>query len=191
NIELSTCTCFIGSSGVLCKHQGTVATRYNIGLLNFLHSLTPADHAHFAYIAHEITANDFSFYASLHMHANNQLEHHTHNDNKPLNSISQMNNQTQELEELNVDQITVSENNLDFFESFIEMVKHNYENGGSQLQHTFKNGTKIHVQVELVKRRKTNKENIDSQVIPARKIRTVDKKIHNLSQNIKKIIELK
>ncbi|CAG8850278.1 26683_t:CDS:2, partial [Racocetra persica] len=55
----------------------------------------------------------------------------------PLNSISQMNNQTQELEELNVDQMTVSENNPDFFESFIETVKHDYENGRSQLQLAF------------------------------------------------------
>ncbi|CAG8518940.1 9730_t:CDS:2 [Gigaspora rosea] len=125
--------------------------------------------------------------------------------------------QTQESEEFNI----VSENDPDFFKSFIESIKYNYENGGSQLQLVFekfaerynvakskstlaltsflyninrnadlltriKNGAKIHVQVESVKHQKTNKENVDPQVIPARKVQKVGKKAHSLSQNIKK-----
>ncbi|CAG8644561.1 4439_t:CDS:2 [Gigaspora rosea] len=53
-------------------------------------------------------------------------------------------------------------------------------------------GAKIHVQVESVKRRKTGlnakskeKENNDPHIIPARKVRAVKKKKHNISQNIK------
>ncbi|CAG8682781.1 4121_t:CDS:1, partial [Gigaspora rosea] len=105
--------------------------------------------------------------------------------------------------------------------SFIESIKYNYENGGSQLQLAFekfaeryhvaksksipvltsflyninrnsdpliriKSGAKIPVQVESVKRRKINKENVDPQVIPARKVRKVGKKAHSLSQNIER-----
>ncbi|CAG8564564.1 27056_t:CDS:2, partial [Dentiscutata erythropus] len=111
NIKLSTCTCYIGSSRAPCKHQGAVAARYNIGLLNFLYSLTPDDHAQFAYIAHGLTANNPSFYASLHTHMSDQLEYHKHNNTKFLNSISLESEefnviQTQELEELNVNQTT-------------------------------------------------------------------------------------
>lgn len=218
NIELSTCTCYIGSSEAPCKHQGAVAARYNIGLLNFLHSLTPDDRAHFAYIAHGLMANDPSFYASLHTHANNQHEYYKCNNSiSPVGNksheLEEFNvNQTQELKELNVNQTqeaeefnTVSENDPDFFKSFIESIKYDYENGGSQLQLALekfaerynvaksksttaltsflyninrnadpltriKSGAKIHVQVESVKRRKTNKENVDPQVIPTRKV---------------------
>ena len=60
-----------------------------------------------------------------------------------------------------------------------------------------KSGSMIRVQVESIKRRKSNgsgykqklpaikdKENLDTQIIPSRKKRKVDKKKHNLSENI-------
>ncbi|CAG8856889.1 15560_t:CDS:2, partial [Gigaspora margarita] len=92
-----------------CKHQGAVAARYNIGLLNFLHSLTPDDCAQFAYITHGLTANNPSFYASLHIHTNDQLEYHKRNNNKFLNSISSVDNKTQESDKFNINQTQESE----------------------------------------------------------------------------------
>ncbi|CAG8794411.1 9994_t:CDS:2, partial [Gigaspora rosea] len=70
---------------------------------------------------------------------------------------------------------------------------HNMNHSTDPLVHV-KSGAKIRVQVESVKRRKTetgvkksgNKENHDPHIIPARKVRTVDKKKHSLSQNINK-----
>ncbi|CAG8703110.1 40136_t:CDS:2 [Gigaspora margarita] len=169
NIELSICTCYIGSSGAPCKHQGTVAARYNIGLLNFLHSLTPDDHAHFAYIVHELIANDPLFYASLHTYANNQHKYYKCN-----NSISPVGNKSHELEEFNVNQTQ-------------ELKKLNVnQTQESKEFNTVSDGAKIHVQVELVKHQKTNKENVDPQVIPVCKVRKVGKKPHSLSQNIEK-----
>jgi hypothetical protein len=64
-----------------------------------------------------------------------------------------------------------------------------------------KSGAMIRVQVESVKRRKTqesgrkrkqpalnneNKENLDPHAIPSRKVRKISKKDHNLSKNISK-----
>ncbi|CAG8849810.1 45995_t:CDS:2, partial [Gigaspora margarita] len=110
--------------------------------------------------------------------------------------------------------------NPEFFETFLKMVKDDYESCGSQLRAALekmaerynaakaksipalisflynmnpgtdplvrmKSGAKIRVQVESIKRRKTgNKENQDSQVIPARKVRAIGKKKHNLSENV-------
>ncbi|CAG8752669.1 19365_t:CDS:1, partial [Dentiscutata erythropus] len=47
-----------------------------------------------------------------------------------------------------------------------------------------KSSTKIHVQIESIKCRKTgNKENQDTQVIPACKVKTIGKKKYNFSEN--------
>ncbi|CAG8833492.1 33323_t:CDS:2, partial [Gigaspora margarita] len=64
---------------------------------------------------------------------------------------------------------------------------YNMNCGTDPLVHV-KSGAKIRVQVEFVKRRKTevgvkksgNKENNDSHIIPARKVQTVDKKKYSL-----------
>ncbi|CAG8837565.1 27676_t:CDS:1, partial [Racocetra persica] len=41
NSEIRICTCQIGTTGVPCKHQGTVAMKFHIKILNFLPSLSP------------------------------------------------------------------------------------------------------------------------------------------------------
>ena len=43
NSEFGTCTCPVGISGAPCKHQGAVAMKYHIIILNFVPSLTPED----------------------------------------------------------------------------------------------------------------------------------------------------
>ncbi|CAG8752336.1 8540_t:CDS:2 [Gigaspora margarita] len=116
NTEFCTCTCFVELSGALCKHQGAVAAKYQIGSLNFLPSLTPSDHACFAYIARELMA-DSSFYASLNSCTNN-------NQNESYKSIkisskmsSNISDEIYELENPNIDvtqvtMTTTSSNNI-------------------------------------------------------------------------------
>jgi len=51
NSSIGTCSCFIGMSGAPCKHQGAVAAKYHIGMINFLPSLSPDDRMIFSFIA--------------------------------------------------------------------------------------------------------------------------------------------
>jgi hypothetical protein len=51
NSEFGTCTCPVGISGAPCKHQGAVAMKYHISILNFIPSLTPKDCMVYAYVA--------------------------------------------------------------------------------------------------------------------------------------------
>jgi|ERR1043165_757952 hypothetical protein len=75
----------------------------------------------------------------------------------------------------------------------------NHENHELDPKSRVKSGSKIHVQVESIKRRKTevsgsgrrklptarkDKENLDPQVIPTRKKKKASKKVHNLNKNI-------
>ncbi|CAB4444911.1 unnamed protein product [Rhizophagus irregularis] len=57
NSEIGVCTCPIGMSGAPCKHQGAVSMKFHISTFNFIPSLTPDD---------RYVAEDKSFYASLH-----------------------------------------------------------------------------------------------------------------------------
>ena len=51
NSEFGTCTCPVGVSGAPCKHQGAVAMKYHIAILNFIASLTFEDRMLYAYVA--------------------------------------------------------------------------------------------------------------------------------------------
>ena len=51
NSEIGTCTCSVGMNGAPCKHQGAVAMKFHIRILNFFPSLTPDDRMVFTYIA--------------------------------------------------------------------------------------------------------------------------------------------
>ena len=50
NSEIGTCTCPVGVSEAPCKHQGAVAMKYHIAILNFIPSLTPKDRMVYAYV---------------------------------------------------------------------------------------------------------------------------------------------
>ena len=51
NSEIGVCTCPVGMSGAPCKHQGAVAMKFNIAILNFIPSLTVNDRMIYGYIA--------------------------------------------------------------------------------------------------------------------------------------------
>ena len=51
NSEIGACTCPVGMTGAPCKHQGAVAMKFHIAILNFLPSYTPNDRIIFTYIA--------------------------------------------------------------------------------------------------------------------------------------------
>ncbi|GES84086.1 hypothetical protein GLOIN_2v252347 [Rhizophagus clarus] len=65
NSEIGTCTCPVGVSGAPCKHQGAVAMKYHIAILNFIPSLTPQDRMVYAYVTLGYVSKDNSFYALL------------------------------------------------------------------------------------------------------------------------------
>ncbi|CAG8489570.1 664_t:CDS:2, partial [Dentiscutata heterogama] len=48
--------------------------------------------------------------------------------------LQETSNNAQDLPKLNIDEVAMIENNLILFESFIEAIKHDYKNGGPQLQ---------------------------------------------------------
>ncbi|CAG8805163.1 37855_t:CDS:2, partial [Gigaspora margarita] len=66
NSEIGVCSCPVGMSGALCKHQRAVAAKFHISIFNFIPSLTPNDRAIYAYIALGYINQDRSFYALLH-----------------------------------------------------------------------------------------------------------------------------
>ncbi|CAG8778151.1 29157_t:CDS:2, partial [Racocetra persica] len=175
-----------------------VAAKYNIGSLNFYQSLMPYDHAIFAYIASGLLSNDHSFYASLHACTNNKPEDLRYK--MQLNNVSQESNKIWETEILDVNSTTLEHNSASF-NSFLEIIKHDYENCTKAKSvpaltsflydinrnvdplARVKSGAKIRVQVKSIKRRKTSnndKENIDQYIISARKVRAKDKKAHNI-----------
>ena len=51
NTAIRACTCPVGISSGPCKHQGAVAIKFHIVILNFIPSLTPGDHMKYSYIA--------------------------------------------------------------------------------------------------------------------------------------------
>ncbi|GBB99478.1 hypothetical protein RclHR1_35340001 [Rhizophagus clarus] len=59
NSEIGTCTCPVGVSGAPCKHQGAVAMKYHIAILNFIPSLTPQDRMVYAYVTLEEVKADY------------------------------------------------------------------------------------------------------------------------------------
>ncbi|CAG8549760.1 3311_t:CDS:2, partial [Dentiscutata heterogama] len=48
--------------------------------------------------------------------------------------LQETSNNAQDLPKLDIDEVAVIENNPILFESFVEAIKHDYENGGPQLQ---------------------------------------------------------
>ncbi|CAG8469385.1 16757_t:CDS:2 [Gigaspora margarita] len=89
NSAIGTCNCFIGMSGAPCKHQGAVAMKYHIRIINFLPSLMPIDHMIFSYIANGLHVKDYSFYASLRTKSAliNQYNSINGNEDGDLNTI--------------------------------------------------------------------------------------------------------
>ena len=51
NSEFGTCTCPVGVSGATCKHQGAVAMKYHVAIINFIPSLTFEDRMRYGYVA--------------------------------------------------------------------------------------------------------------------------------------------
>ena len=51
NSAIGVCSCPVGMTGALCKHQGAVAMKFHISILNFIPSLTPNDRMVYTYIA--------------------------------------------------------------------------------------------------------------------------------------------
>ncbi|PKY48525.1 hypothetical protein RhiirA4_464155 [Rhizophagus irregularis] len=197
-------------TGAPCKHQGAVSVKFYISMFNFVPSLTSNDRMIYTYIAIGYTAEDCSFYASLHAEfipldrEGIQMETTTPNNNLTIEHRESNKN---------------VEDDIITFINFLEEIKEDYSNGCAQL-HTALNkfaecykaaklksiprsGSMIRVQVESVKRQKTegsgrkrksfsitnNKENLensDPQIIPGRKTKKIGKKEHNLSKNVLK-----
>ncbi|CAG8777090.1 25454_t:CDS:2, partial [Racocetra persica] len=212
NTEFCICICFIGLSGAPCKYQGAVAAKYNIGSLNFFPSLSPNDRACFVYIACGIMA-DSSFYASLHAHKNNNHEESNTNRilvtnintnqivtdadaNMDANVDTNVNVNTNVNASLNIDLNANADVNADVnvdvnasvninpnANANVNANEYNHVNVDADVNIATDSGAKICIQVESVKRRKTessvkksgDKENRDndSHIIPARKVRAI------------------
>ncbi|CAG8648451.1 3921_t:CDS:2 [Dentiscutata erythropus] len=65
NSEFGICSCLVGMSGALCKHQSAVLAKFHISMFNFILSLKPDNRAIYAHIALGYIAQDMFFYASL------------------------------------------------------------------------------------------------------------------------------
>ncbi|CAB4494576.1 unnamed protein product [Rhizophagus irregularis] len=65
NSIIGTCSCPVEITGAPCKHQGAVSVKFYITNFNFLPSLTPNDRMVYSYIAVGFIVENSSFYASL------------------------------------------------------------------------------------------------------------------------------
>ncbi|CAG8531703.1 4984_t:CDS:2 [Funneliformis mosseae] len=174
--EIGTCTCPIRVSGAPCKHQGAVAMKYHIAILNSIPSLTSEVRMIYAYVA-------CSFYALLRPISTPQVQESTLQDIYPNNILDE-----------HIERRVPNEESTDIdytsFVTFLEEVKSDYQIASPQLRTALdkfaerycsaksksfpqltcylydlnrslnptarvKSGSMIRVQVESVKRRKT------------------------------------
>ncbi|CAB4487735.1 unnamed protein product [Rhizophagus irregularis] len=141
NSEIGTCTCRIGMTGAPCKHQGAISVKFHISMFNFIPSLTSNDRMIYAYIAIGYTAEDSSFYVSLHAEFISQDREGLQMETTMPNS-----NLTIEYSESNKnvkDDITI-------FINFLEEIKEDYSNGCAQL-HTALNKFAEHYKTAKLK----------------------------------------
>ncbi|CAG8832442.1 5936_t:CDS:2, partial [Racocetra persica] len=165
NSTIGTCNCFIGMSGAPCKHQGAVAMKYHIRIINFLPSLTPNDRMTFSYIANGFHVKDHSFYASLRTKPALVNQHSSINDNEDddLNTISiaecrayasnefsKMEDQEAEFDNSSFNEFLankvgasseIEDQEAEFdsssFTNFLKEIDNDYKIGGLQLQQAF------------------------------------------------------
>ncbi|CAB5365354.1 unnamed protein product [Rhizophagus irregularis] len=229
NSKIGTCTCPIGMTGVPCKHQGAVSVKFHISTFNFLPSLASNDRMIYAYIALGYVAKDNSFYASLHAvttpqdlqtkvgtsNNNTTIEYGVlsckeSNENVEIVDISAFTDFLEEVRRDYRDGGAQLRTALDKFaehykaaklKSIPQLTSFLYDlNRDLDPMVNLRSGSMIRVQVESVKRRKTegsgykcklpniikDKENLDPQNIPSCKTRKASKKEHNLSKNVLK-----
>ncbi|PKC58291.1 hypothetical protein RhiirA1_495999 [Rhizophagus irregularis] len=227
--KIGTCTCPIGMTGVPCKHQGAVSVKFHISTFNFLPSLASNDRMIYAYIALGYVAKDNSFYASLHAvttpqdlqtkvgtsNNNTTIEYGVlsckeSNENVEIVDISAFTDFLEEVRRDYRDGGAQLRTALDKFaehykaaklKSIPQLTSFLYDlNRDLDPMVNLRSGSMIRVQVESVKRRKTegsgykcklpnvikDKENLDPQNIPSCKTRKASKKEHNLSKNVLK-----
>ncbi|EXX67346.1 uncharacterized protein OCT59_026889 [Rhizophagus irregularis] len=197
-------------TGAPCKYQDAVSVKFHLSTFNFIPSLTSNDRIVYAYIALGYIAKDSSFYASLHAEFTSQslqTESETSNSNTTIEYGVLSHKETSEniqivdisaftdfLEEVRRDyqdggaQLRTA---LDKFserykaaklKSISQLTSFLYDlNRDLDLMVNLRSGSMIRVQVESVKRRKTegsgckwklpntikDKENLDPQNIPS------------------------
>ncbi|CAG8697421.1 17913_t:CDS:2, partial [Funneliformis caledonium] len=201
NSEIGVCSCPVRMTGAPCKHQGAVSMKYHLSNFNFVPSLTSNDCITYAYIALGYVTENKSFYASLHAQQSIIQSQHA----ELSNFISFLNEV--KLDYQNADQALRT--TLNKFKDWYNAAKSKsvlwlssflYDlNRDLDPMVRIKSGAHIRVQVESIKRRKTegsgskqrlpvlineDKENFDSHAIPVRKKRKTTKKEHNLCKNI-------
>ncbi|CAG8846850.1 31479_t:CDS:2, partial [Gigaspora margarita] len=162
NSAIGTCDCPIGMSGAPCKHQGAVAMKYHIRIINFLPSFTPNDRMTFSYIASGLHVKDCSFYASLRTKPA-LIENNTtkDNDNIDPNAITIANNMDKEFSEPDDQEVDFDGSSLN---DFLQEIEDDYKTCGTQLRAAFDKFAERYkaaksrsiVQPESVKRRRTN-----------------------------------
>ncbi|RIB17926.1 hypothetical protein C2G38_2186068 [Gigaspora rosea] len=130
NSAIGTCNCFIGLTGAPCKHQGAVAMKYHIRIINFLPSITPND---------RLNVKENSFYASLRTKPVLIDQHNTINDNKndDTNAITIAKSGVDTNNEFSETDDQEPEFNDSFFTNFLKEIEDDYKNCGSQLQIAF------------------------------------------------------
>ncbi|CAG8845869.1 15875_t:CDS:2, partial [Gigaspora margarita] len=135
NSAIGTCDCPIGMSGALCKHQGAVAMKYHIRIINFLPSLMPNDRMTFSYIASRLHVTDCSFYASS-CTKPALIENNTtkDNDNVDPNTITIANNMDKEFSELDDQEVDFDGSS---FNDFLQEIEDDYKTCGTQLRTAF------------------------------------------------------
>ncbi|PKK58339.1 hypothetical protein RhiirC2_796476 [Rhizophagus irregularis] len=165
NSEIGVCTCPIGMSGTPCKHQGAVSMKFHISIFNFIPSLTPDDRMIYAYIALGYVAEDKSFYASLHAQTALQNQEIVRSEigisNKTLitgwrgaEELSELSEETKNLGLilLSLLHIVIMQN----LSPIIRLSSYLYDlNRNIDPMVAIKSGAHIRVQVESIKRRKT------------------------------------
>ncbi|RIB16930.1 hypothetical protein C2G38_2188699 [Gigaspora rosea] len=125
NSEIGICSYPVGMSGAPCKHQGAVSAKFHISMFNFVPSLKPDDRTVYVYIALGYSAQDKSFYASLHAKPilQNQEVLYINDKAKMSNNLLE----TKEPEELDKENKKIEEIDSSNFNSFLEEVRLDYQ----------------------------------------------------------------
>ncbi|CAG8773372.1 37186_t:CDS:2 [Gigaspora margarita] len=134
NSEIGVCSCSIGMSSALCKHQGAVVAKFHVSIFNFIPSLTLDDRAIYAYIALGYITQNKSFYASLYTQpiVRNQEILCTRDKVKISNNFSRTGwKEPEVLNEESKDAIEINNSN---FALFLEEVQLDYQNADQPLR---------------------------------------------------------
>ncbi|CAG8720399.1 29658_t:CDS:2, partial [Racocetra persica] len=186
--DIGACSCPIGMSSAPCKHQGAVSVKFHLSIVNFFPSLTPDDCMTYAYIA---LGDQETLHMEMEISSNSLIIENKETekfDSSEFTSLLVVNSDYQNggstlhatLNKFKDRYIAARTKSISRLSSFLYDINRDLD----PMVHA-KSDSRIRVQVESIRRRKTEmvtasknkaKETLDPQNIPVRKKKKNGKK---------------